>query len=330
MLTEQFDTVDDGLIFAVRLNGAGGAVAVGWAELEAEGADLSGIWCHLEYGSPRVRRWLKAHPRVSHSMQVALMAEEARPRTLMGREEMITTLRGVNTNPDNDPEDMVAMRMWCDGSHLITVRRRRLMTPRDILSRYDSDIGPPSIATLFTSLIVRLAERFDETVTDLSEQVDAVEETVESGAEKDLRHQLSQIRQRSVGLRRYMAPQRLALDLIWQEPPDWLNKEDLTALRETGDRTQRYLEEIDAIRERAVVLKDDIASIVAERMNRNTYALSVIAGIFLPLGFVTGLLGINVGGVPGVDSPMGFAIACLLMIVLVIFEVWLFKRLRWF
>jgi zinc transporter len=45
------------------------------------------------------------------------------------------------------------------------------------------------------------------------------------------------------------------------------------------------------------------------------YVLSVVAAIFLPLTFVTGLLGMNVGGLPGVESPRGFLVALVVMVV---------------
>ncbi len=36
------------------------------------------------------------------------------------------------------------------------------------------------------------------------------------------------------------------------------------------------------------------------------YLLSVITAIFLPLGFLTGLFGINLGGMPGAEYKWGF------------------------
>lgn len=46
------------------------------------------------------------------------------------------------------------------------------------------------------------------------------------------------------------------------------------------------------------------------------YVLSVVAAIFLPLGFVTGLLGINVGGIPGTEWPWSFTVVCVALLVM--------------
>jgi zinc transporter len=100
-------------------------------------------------------------------------------------------------------------------------------------------------------------------------------------------------------------------------------------MRESADKLQRYVEDLDAARDRAVVLRDEIANRLSVQMNRTLYALSIVAGVFLPLGFLTGLLGINVGGMPGVEYDYAFWIACLLMVLVFIGEVALFRRLKW-
>ena len=64
-------------------------------------------------------------------------------------------------------------------------------------------------------------------------------------------------------------------------------------------------------------------------LDRTMYVLSIVAAIFLPLGFLTGLLGINVGGMPGMDDPDAFwAVVALCLFVFVALIV-IFRRLRW-
>ena len=56
---------------------------------------------------------------------------------------------------------------------------------------------------------------------------------------------------------------------------------------------------------------------------------TIVATVFLPLGFVTGLLGVNVGGIPGTDSAWAFTILCLIVGGLTALEVWLLRRVGW-
>lgn len=77
-------------------------------------------------------------------------------------------------------------------------------------------------------------------------------------------------------------------------------------LSETANRTTRTVEALDATHDRLLATQDHLDILHASALGRNSYLLSVVAAIFLPLGFLTGLFGINVGGMPGVETPMGF------------------------
>jgi zinc transporter len=58
------------------------------------------------------------------------------------------------------------------------------------------------------------------------------------------------------------------------------------------------------------------------------YWLSIVATVFLPIGFVTGLLGVNVGGIPGAETPWAFAGLVAALAILIAVEVWIMRRVR--
>ncbi len=322
---------DEGLLFACRLDGTGGAKLTDWSDVETWSAESGPIWIHLDSSSNRVKTWVRERSGLTPVTADAILNEETRPRVFQGKRGFIAILRGVNTNPDANPEDMVAMRLWCDGTRLITVRYQKLLTPRDVLEQLlEHSTGPVTVAQLFERLISRLTERMATIITGYDDVLDSVEEQVELGQTASLRGKLGDLRRQAVVLRRYMAPQREALGRLLHDPPQWLDERSLLNLREATDRLQRYIEDLDAARERAVVVKDEISNRLSESMNRNMYVISVVAAIFLPLGFLTGLLGINVGGMPGVESPMAFWITCFLMVLVLIAEVLIFRKLKWF
>ena len=83
------------------------------------------------------------------------------------------------------------------------------------------------------------------------------------------------------------------------------------------------------VRERAIVVQEELLGRLSEKMERTMYVLSIVAAIFLSLGFLTGLLGINVGGIPGAEYAGSFLIFSLALVILVIFQIWFFKYKKW-
>ena len=329
---------DDGLLFACRLDGEGGARTLGWDELAGadggvdDGAGGGALWVHLRRDSPRARAWLQARPWLEPPTVDALLAESTRPRIIEAGRGVVAILRGVNHDEKDTTGELLSLRLYCDGAHLVSVRHRRLQTPHDVLEQLLSPRrGPRDGGAVFERLVSRLTERMSDAVLAFDERLDDIEASVDAerpGA-GDARRELSRLRRRVVAMRRHVYPQREALTSFLLEPPDWLSKRARAALRETNDRLVRYVEELDAARERALVIRDDIQNRLAERTNRILFALSILSAIFLPLTFATGLLGMNVGGLPGTGTPAGFAVACVAMLAVGVAELAVLWRLGW-
>jgi zinc transporter len=242
----------------------------------------------------------------------------------------VLNLRGVNLNPGADPEDMVSLRLWIDASRVLGVWRRPLMAVRDQIAAIERNRFPVSPGDLVVKFALRLADRAEPTVADLNDQIDDLEERILDPEAEVSRSGLADVRRRAIILRRYFGPQRDALTSLEIEDLSWLSDRDRSRLREAAERVYRLGEELDAIRDRAQIVHDQIMDRRAERMNRQMLLLSVVAAIFLPLGLITGLLGINVGGVPGAANPWAFWIVCTLLLALALgFMVW-FRRIGMF
>ena len=132
-------------------------------------------------------------------------------------------------------------------------------------------------------------------------------------------------------LRRYLAPQREAMGRLHAATDvAWLTDKNRLQLRETADIIIRHVEDLDSAKDRASVIYEELSSRLAEQMNSRMYVLALVAGLFLPLGFLTGLLGVNLGGIPLTDNPHGFGGLVLLLVVLVVIQIVVFRRKKWF
>ena len=273
------------------------------------------LWVHLDASDRHAGRWLEKEANLPAIAVDTLLAGETRPRSIVNDEGLLAILRGVNMNPGADPEDMVSIRIWIDKHRIISSRRRRLLSVDDICESLHAGKGPTSPGNFLAMLIERLADRIGGFVESIEDRMDEAEDEISSGKTPGFRQRLSALRRQIAEVRRFLAPQRDALDRLTRQSGTWVAESEAYNLRQEADRITRFLEDLDLARERAVVLQEELLSQIAQEQNARMYVLSVVAAIFLPLTFITGLLGMNVGGLPGLESKAGFAWSIVVMIV---------------
>ena len=317
------------LICAYVLDGDGGGVRLDWEGVRAHPRDDGILWIHLQREAQGTRDWLEKESGLDQILCDALLSDSPRPRCEQFGQALLISLRGVNLNPGANPDDMVGLIVWAETGRIITVRRRRLMAIDAVRKSIEKGDGPRSSGDFVAGVTDGLVERMGPVIADLDDKVDELEDGIIEGQTEGVRLSLAQLRREAIALRRYIAPQREAMArLITQQAP-WLEDIHRRRLREVADSILRYVEDLDAARERAQIAQDELANRVTEQINRNMYVLSIVAAIFLPLGLLTGYLGINVGGIPGEKWPWAFAFVGAFLVFLALIEIWLFRRLKW-
>ena len=318
-----------GCLYSYLLDGQGGGRELTWQELTGWNAAQGTVWVHLDRMNPASQEWVRNDSGLDPVVAEALLAEETRPRAFPFRDGVVVILRGVNLNKGFSPEDMVSIRVWIDPHRVITLRYRRLAAAQDLRESVASQTGPGDSAAFLVMLAERLVERMAPVINDLEENTDDCEDQIVEGTNPDLRRRLAELRRQVIGFRRHLAPQRDVMAWLQARPGDWGGIGHEADVREAANHLIRYVEELDAIRERAGVMQEELAGKLAQRTTSIMFLLTILSGVFLPLMFLTGLLGINVGGIPGSQHPWGFAIVCGILAGIVLAQVMVFRRLKW-
>lgn len=310
-------------VISFRLDGQGGARPIAPDEAAASGLrpdDKGFTWLHMRRDDPGTAGRLAALG-LDPAVLEGLTAEETRPRCTVHGEGVLLILRGVNLTPGAEPEDMISVRLWLEGPRIIGIWLRPLHAVGDLLDAIGRGMAPASPGEFVSKLVLRVTDRAEPAVAALNEAVDDLEESLLEPASATSRPAmsrtvLSDIRRRAILLRRYMIPQRDALTTLEIEDLAWLHDRDRSRIREAAERVTRLGEDLDAIRDRAQVIHDQLSEERADRMNQRMLVLSIAAAIFLPLGLITGLLGINVAGIPGAEEPLAFWVVVLALVAL--------------
>lgn len=320
-------SLDQALICAYRLGQSGPAAEVNAEEVEKGSPDTGWLWVHLDRTKDDAETWLRGSANLDPLAIEALLEEETRPRSAIIGDGLLVILRGVNLNVGADPEDMISIRIWIDASRVISLRRRKLLAVHDLRESIARGQAPATPGELLVEIAGFMIDRMQPVLEQLHDDVDQVEETVLDAPGNELRTKVSRLRRQAISLRRYLAPQREVIARLQAERTPLFTDKNRGALREITDRLTRYVEELDAARDRAAVTQEELGGRISEQMNRNMYVLSIVAGVFLPLGLLTGLLGINVGGMPGVENQWAFWIVCVILVAAAGVFLWLFRRL---
>lgn len=319
------------IIFSYEIDGSGSGIPLtGQAIWDAVKNPELG-WVHMSASHPQTRPWLEHEVTYLDPIILdALLADETRPRCVEYGNGVMLILRGINLNHNAEPEEMVAIRLYADTARIISLRQDELKAVNDVEELLQNGKGPKHLGDFIATLCACLLARMEPVLHEMDQRIDTIEEKVVMAPDASLRHELSLLRKQAIMMRRYISPQREALVMLINTKFDWWEENNKRSLRESYDRITRYVEDLDAIRERAQIIKDELSSTLADKLNRNMYHISVIASIFLPLSFLTGLLGINVGGIPGAGDSTAFWTFGAILAGLVAFQAILFKRLGWF
>lgn len=288
--------------FDVAGQGTAQSVTDPWPEAAAP-AGANYRWLHFDYESEGLEDWLSAHlPEIP--MQ-ALLQQETRPRCDPYEGGLILNLRGVNLNPGASRDDMVSVRLWVTEDLIVSARRRKVFAVDDLRQRMAQGHGPVTAMDFVLELAQGLVNRIEAFSHELDEETDRLEELVfENDDERS--GGIAPLRLSVIRLRRFVASQRDALENLASPLNPMLRDSDTARAGEVANRAIRTVEELESARDRLTALQEYLSGQRHLAQAYNGYVLSVVAAIFLPLGFLTGLFGVNVGGIPGIGWSGAF------------------------
>ena len=285
------------------------------------------IWSHIESaGDDELPVTLRTD--IPDVAAHALVATETRPRCDRIEDGAILNLRGPATIETDDSDRLVSIRMWVRRGRVDSVTRRPLAATAAVMARMKAGelLDPGDLVSAYAR---EISKALDPQVASLGDELDDVESEIETRNKFRQRTIITRIRSEAIAFRRFVAPDRDALITLAALDFDWLAEDDRLHIREAADRFARMTEELEAVRERSALLHEQLTDLRAEEIDQRSLLISVVAFIFLPLTFITGLLGMNVEGIPYAHSPEAFwGVVALCVLLAVVVMVW-FLRQKW-
>lgn len=284
------------------------------------------VWMHIDQGSEQDLALLRGDgiPDVAAN---ALVATETRPRCDRVEDGALVNLRGLGEVDTDDSDRLVSIRLWVRQGKVSSVTRRPLAATAHVAEQMEAGriLDPGDLVAAFARAI---SKQLDPQVAALGDELDDCETDFEPRQVYKLRTEIARIRSEAIAFRRFVAPDRDALQTLAHLDFEWIAEEDRLHIREAADRFARMAEELEAVRERAALLHEQLTDMRGEQMEVRALILAIVALIFLPLTFITGAMGMNVP-VPGQDSPHAFSIIMGICALITVGVAAYFARIHW-
>lgn len=280
--------------------------------------------------APEFRQWVA--DQITEPDAELMFGAAGKSRCIILDDKALVLLSLPGNGPASDADDVSEkhlMGLWIEAKRVIITSELRVLDVLNIERWQKSHHAPLSPADLVARLGLRSADRIEPFIERLGDHLDRIEEGVFRDAAAQSRRKLTGVRHKLIGLRRMIWPQRDVLNTLEIEDLSFLTARDRTRLREASARLERLGNEMQALSERAVLVHEQIIDTRAEQMNRTMLLLTAVTVILMPLTVISGILGMNVAGIPFADNPYAFWIVAggLALIGVLLFVI--MRRVKW-
>jgi len=183
---------------------------------------------------------------------------------------------------------------------------------------------------LFYALMDVVVDQYFLLLEQIEQNIESLDDEVITNADRSQIEKIYNLKNKMLLTRRSLWPLRELFTRLIREESKLINKKIVPYLRDLLDHTMQVTETIELQREITNGLMETHLSMMSFKMNEVMKVLTVIATIFIPLTFIVGIYGMNFPNMPEMKWPWAYFALWGIMICIVIFMVFYFKRKKWF
>jgi zinc transporter len=258
-----------------------------------------------------------------------LTAPSTRARCTVMDDKALVMLRVARPGAAPDDVGRQLLTLWLEKGRVIIASELNILDFLGISRWEQAHYAPVSPADLVARLGLRAADRLEPLLETLGDRLDEIEETLILRHTEKAQDNLEHLRRTLINFRRLVWPQRDVLNTLEIEDLSFFTEKDRLRLREASMRSARIGDELQALSERAVLVREQIIDERGEQMNRTMLLLAAVTVIFMPLTLITGVLGMNVAGIPFSDNNHSFWSVCVGLVLISMGIVWWMRGKRW-
>ncbi|OGF99048.1 MAG: magnesium and cobalt transport protein CorA, partial [Candidatus Glassbacteria bacterium GWA2_58_10] len=200
--------------------------------------------------------------------------------------------------------------------------RERLRKGKGRIRKLGADCLAHALIDAVVDNYFTVLEKLDDTIEDLEEELLA------NPSEKIL-EDIHNLKRELVFLRKSVWPLREVVSEMSRESSELISNDVLPFLRDVQDHTIQVIDTIEIFRDLISSILDTYLSSINNKLNAVMKVLTIIATIFIPLTFISGVYGMNFQYMPELHKPWGYPMALLTMAGVATIMLTYFKRKSW-
>ena len=277
----------------------------------------------------QISRYFNLHPLV----QEDIVHVGQRPKLEEYDDYLFIVMKMLSYDKEKQAVESEQVSFILTANSLITFQERRGDVFEQIRERIRTENGrvrKMNSDYLAYALIDAVLDNYFQILEVFGEKIERQEEQLLSNFHKDILPEIHNLKRDLTILRKSVWPLREMVGGLERSESTLIQSETHAFLRDLYDHTIQIIDTIESFRDVTSGLMDLNLSIVSNRMNEVMKVLTLIATIFIPLGFIAGVFGMNFEHMPELKwhwaYPVGFWAA---IVIIVSGMVWFFKRKKW-
>jgi zinc transporter len=283
-------------------------------------------WVVLDGRDATDRTWLESTGRFNDAVKAIITTAPQHNEHVHLEAAIVMSLA---RNDDTTGDATQGMHVVIEPRRVATVCYGMERLAGEVFEREIARGAPTSASRVLSLLVGALVKQLQPELTHLDDTIDALEDAAMRGSEEQIDDQVVMAGQQILALRRIFSPLNYEINYLAFNPNELPGGAEPRYLRRAAETLTRLVGGLDAAHHRVLLMLNQLGNRDTSRLEKAMHKLTLIATVFLPMGFVTGLLGINVAGIPGTHDPYAFWLVCGMLIAVAVGALLLIRWRRW-
>jgi len=294
------------------------------ASSDGEAAALE--WIVLNGRDPADREWIETEGRFDDAIRATIArAPEHNDRAHLDSAIVLSLARNDDAAGDPPP----GLNVVLEARRVTTVCFGTEAIIGEAFEREVARGSTMSASRVLASIVAALIKRLQPELSGLADRIDLLEDAAMRDNDERIDDKVVLAGQQILALRRYLAPLSYEVAYLALNPDELPGGGEPRYLRRAAEALARIVGALEGGHHRVQLMLNQLGNRDTSRLEKSMHKLTLVATVFLPLSFITGLLGINVAGVPGTHDPFAFWVVVAVLLAVAVGAIVLIRWKKW-